>query len=209
MADVVISYSRLDQERVRPLAERLMSMGYTVGWDQSERRRQVNVDERAREVDAARAIIAVWSVNARDALHVYAEAAHGFDAGKLLQVVIDPVSPPAPFGGGAVANLTGAGEWSALEHRLSQLVRNPQGEARAAKPRLGLAPMLAAAGAPKLVTIAAIAALAAYAGALNAAFAGAMGPAQLQIVLAGVLAVGGACAGLAALRLSAIVRAGG
>ncbi len=209
MADVVISCSRLDEERVRPLAERLVSMGYTVAWDKSERTRQMNFDERARELDMARAIIAVWSVNARDALHVYGEAAHGFDAGKLIQVIIDPITPPAPFGSADVANLIGTGEWSALEHRLSQLVRAPQDESPAASPRLGLAPVPPAAGAPKLVTIATVAALAAYTGALSAAFDGIMSPPQLQIVLAGVLVVGGACAGVAALRLASATRAGG
>jgi hypothetical protein len=64
-------------------------------------------------------------------------------------------------------------------------------------------------GTPKLLTVAATAALVAYAGAVSAAFNGVMSPDQLQAAMFGVLGVGGVCAALTALRLRAVRRAGG
>lgn len=209
MADVFISCSRLDHERVTPIAARLNSLGYSVWWDQPERARQASIDERERELVAARAVLVMWSAGARDAPQVQAEAAHALDAGKLLQVKLDPVALPPPFNSKPAADMTGAGEWGPLEHALSQMAR--KGETSAAPERLGvgLAPLLSATGSPKLVTFAAIAALAAYAGALGASVNGAMSPDQLQIALAGVFGVAGACTALCAHRFFAIARAGG
>ena len=52
MADVFISYSRLDHERVKPLADRLTSLGYSIWWDKHLRAGQVFVDEIERQLDA-------------------------------------------------------------------------------------------------------------------------------------------------------------
>jgi hypothetical protein len=70
-------------------------------------------------------------------------------------------------------------------------------------------PVLAVTGAPKLVTVALTASLAAHAGAVGAAWNGVMSLGQLQAALIGVLAVAGACAALSALRLVLSVRADG
>lgn len=209
MADVFISCSRLDQERASPLVARLASLGYSVWWDKPERTRQASIDERERELVAARAVLVMWSEGARDAPHVQAEAAHALDAGKLLQARLDPVALPPPFNAKRAADLTGAGEWGPLEHALEQMAR--KGETSAAPERLGvgLLPVVSAAGSPKLVTVAAIAALIAYAGALSASLNGVMSPDQLQIALAGVFGVSGACVALCAHRFFAIARAGG
>ncbi len=207
MADVFISYSQLDRERVGPLAERLASLGYSVWWDKPEHARQVTVDERGRALEAARAVLVVWSMNGRNAAEVHADAALALDSGKLLQLKIEPTALPPPFDAIAVADMTGVGEWGPLEHELARLVKN--GESNAAGPRaaLGPAPTIAAAGSPKLVAVAVITMLAAFAGALSASFNGVMTPSQLQIALVGMLGVAGACAGLCAHRLLTIVRA--
>lgn len=205
MADVFISYSRLDRERVKPLAERLGSLGYSVWWGQSERPRQGLIDERDRALDSARAVLAVWSSNGRNAAEVHAEAALARDLGKLLQVKLDDVAPPVPFDGSEAADLTGS-EWGPLEHALSHLVKN--GESAAAPQfDLGLAPTISAAGTPKLVTFAAAAVLTAFAGVLGATFNGVMTPEQSQVVLVGILAVAGLCVGLGAQRLFSLSRA--
>jgi hypothetical protein len=207
VADVFISYSQLDRERVKPLAERLASLGYSVWWDKPERARQASVDERGRAFDAARAVLVVWSLNGRDAMEVHADAAHALDCGKLLQLKIEPVAPPPPFDAIPVADMTGAGAWGPLEHAISRLVKNGENNAPAARPRLGPAPMIAATGSPKLVAIAVTAVLAAFAGAVGASFNGVMTPSQLQIALVGMLGVAGACVGLSAHRLFTILRA--
>jgi hypothetical protein len=206
VADVFITCSRLDRERVRPLAERLISLGFTVKWDKSERGHQDGIDER--ELEAASAVLAVWSLAARDAAQVHAEAAYALDAGKLIQARLDPAAPPAPFDIIDAADMTAPGAWGPLEQALAQLVR--QGQQTTPSPAvLGPLSTLAAAGSPKLVTVAITAALAAYAGALKAAFDGLMSGEQLQILLTGVAGVAAACAALSAYRLFSIARADG
>ncbi len=207
MADVFISYSQLDRERVKPRAERLASLGYSVWWDKPERARQASVDERERAFDAARAVLVVWSMNGRDAMEVHADAAHALDCGKLLQLKIEPVALPPPFDAIPVADMTGAGEWGPLEQAISRLVKNRENSAPAGRAKLGPAPMIAATGSPRLVAIAVTAVLAAFAGAVGASFNGVMTPAQLQIALVGMLGVAGACVGLSAHRLFTIIRA--
>jgi hypothetical protein len=207
VADIFISYSQLDRERVRPFADRLASLGYSVWWDKPERARQASVDERERAFDAARAVLVVWSTNGRDAMEVHADAAHALDTGKLLQLKIEPVAPPPPFDAIHVADMTGAREWGPLEHALARLVKNGESNAQAPRAALGPAPMIAATGSPKLVAIAVTAVLAAFAVAVGASFNGVMTPSQLQIALVGMLGVAGACAGLSAHRLFTIIRA--
>ena len=82
MADVFISYSRLDHERVKPIADRVVSLGYSIWWDRRLRPGQVFVDEIERELDGARAVLTAWSSNARNSTWVYAESSRGLDAGK-------------------------------------------------------------------------------------------------------------------------------
>lgn len=209
MADVFISYSRLDHERVKPIADRLSSLGYSVWWDKQLRAGQVLVDEIERELDAARVVLTAWSHNARNSTWVYAESSRGLDAGKFLQLKLDNVAPPLPFDAVHVADMTGAGEWGVLEDSLSKLVRGGDADIEHRALGVGLLATAPAAGAPKLVTIAITATLAAYAGAVMATFNGVMSAAQLQIALIGMLAVSGACALLSAHRLLTVTRAGG
>jgi hypothetical protein len=206
VADVFISYSRLDQERVKRIAERLLSLGYSVSWDKSERARQGFIDERTSDLEAARAVLAVWSVDGGNSSQLHAAAAYAFDAGKLLQVRLDATPPPAPFDSAAVFDMSGTVEWGEVEHALAQLVRNGE-SAPAQRTPMGLMATIAAAGSPKLVSVAMIAALTAYAGALSAAFNGVMSADQLQIAIVGMIGVAGACAGLSLYRYRSITRA--
>ncbi|MGD9980257.1 MAG: toll/interleukin-1 receptor domain-containing protein [Hyphomonadaceae bacterium] len=211
MADVFISYSRLDHDSVQPIADRLGSLGYSVWWDKHLRSGQAFVDEIERELDSARAVIAVWSANARHSTWVYAEASRALDANKFLQLRLDDAPLPPPFEALQIADMSsGKSEWGKLEAALTQVVR----DRRPPPPvvRLAQAGALSTppqAGTPKLLTVAATAALVAYAGAVSAAFNGVMSPDQLQTAMFGVLGVGGVCALLSALRLRAVRRAGG
>ena len=212
MADVFISYSRLDHERVKPIADRLNSLGYTIWWDRQLRAGQVFVDEIERELDAAKAVLTAWSHNARNSTWVYAESSRGLDAKKFVQLRLDNVQPPLPFDALHIADMSNerAGEWGPLEHRLTQIARD-----RAAPepireiPAIGALATAAPAGSPKLLTLATGATLAAYASALAATYNGVMSPEQFQVALVGMIGVGGACAALSAHRLVSITRAGG
>lgn len=199
VADIFIAHSRLDEDRALPVAERLISLGYSVA-----RAEKGAVSEA--ELDAARAVLVLWSRNARNSAWVCAEAAYALDQGKLLQAHLDPLAAPTPFNAMATADLAGErGEWGALEDRLSRLVRGVGEKIEA--PAVRSAPIWAA-GSPGLSLAALAAALAVHAGAFSAALSGAMTPAQVQVALWGALAIACLCAILASLRLAAALRAG-
>lgn len=211
MADVFISYSRLDHDRVQPIADRLGSLGYSIWWDRHLRAGQVFVDEIERQLDSARAVLTAWSTNARNSTWVYAESARGLDNNKFLQLRLDDVQLPLPFDALQVADMSGGrSEWGPLEDSLARTVREgrpPEPARRVRNP--GPLSTPAPAGAPKLITTATTATLVAYAGAVSATYNGVMTPDQLQVALLGMMGVGGVSAALTANRLLAVRRAGG
>ncbi|MEZ5955786.1 MAG: toll/interleukin-1 receptor domain-containing protein [Hyphomonadaceae bacterium] len=207
MADVFISCSRLDRDRVTHIAERLSSLGYSVWWDNREG--QARFDEVVRQHADARAIVTVWSDNARNASSVIAQSAQALDDEKLLQMRIDDVRLPAPFDDLKIAELhSGKSEWGMLEAALAGLVRDarplePVDHRTVLQARPNLAPM------PRVLLATVTATFFAFAGALIAAFNGVMRTDQLQLAMIGVLVVGALCALVAAQRLLTIRRAGG
>lgn len=205
VADIFIACSRLDLDRVKPISDRLSSLGYSLWCDNGAA--LAHPDEVDRELEAAKAVLAVWSANAANAVSVIAQASDGLDANKLLQMRIENAPPPAPFDAIATADVSG-GEWGVLEDALTRLVRN--GEAPAHETRApGLMAHAPAAGAPLLLTIALVTVLAAFTGAVTATFNDVMSVGQLQIALIGVLGVAGACAALIVHRFTTLTRAEG
>ena len=207
MADVFISCSRLDRDRVTPIAERLSSLGYSVWWDGREG--QARFDEIERQYADARALVTIWSDNARNASWVIAQSAQALDDEKLLQMRIDDVRLPAPFDDLKIAELhSGKSEWGMLEAALAGLVRDsrplePVDHRTVQQARPNLVAM------PRMLLVAVTGALVAFAGALTATFNGVMRTDQLQLALIGVLVVGALCALVAGQRLFTIRRAGG
>lgn len=203
MADVFLSSSALDADRVKPIAERLQSLGYVVC------RRDVESDAAADELDVARAVLVIWSRNAANSPRVQSEAAFAFDHEKLMQLRLDESAAPYPFDALGVADMSpGKSEWGPLEAGLQRLVRDGKAPECEAAPNLGLLATPSATGAPKLLLLALAAILAAYAGAVMAALNHAMPVAQLQLALIGVIFVAGACAALSAHRFILVRRAG-
>jgi hypothetical protein len=211
VADVFISYSRLDHERVRPIADRLTQQGYSIWWDKDLRAGQRFVDEIERQLDLARAVLTAWSHNARNSTWVYAESSRGLDARKFVQVRLDAVQLPLPFDALQVCEVTQRrNEWDRLEGALTKLLRGGgQPEPVRRVPNLGPLATPAVAGSPKLLSAATTATLLAYAGALAATDKGAISPEELQLALTGMMGVAGASSVLTAQRLLAIARAGG
>lgn len=210
MADIFVSYSRLDQERVQPIVERLQSLGFSVWWDPHVRTDDAFPEELQTQLDGAKAVLTVWTENARNAIWACAEAASALDQRKLLQLRLDNVDVPPPFDALAIADMRGRGEWGPIEAALARMVR--EGEVIEPEKKLaGFGPFStpAAAGAPKLSLAAQVAALAAFAGAMSAALNGLMPISPLQIALTGVLAVSITCALLSFYRLRTVKRAGG
>lgn len=180
MADVFISCSRLDRDRVLPIAERLSSLGYSVWW---ERDGQARVDEIERQFADAKAIVTVWSDSARTSSWVLAQSAQALDEEKLLQMRIDDVRLPAPFEDLKVAELhSGKSEWGMLEAALAGLVRDARPlDAIDHRAVQGAQPNLAP--APRALLAAITTSLVAFTGAVTATYNGVMRTDQLQLAM--------------------------
>jgi hypothetical protein len=210
LADVFISYSRLDEARVQPIAERLNSLGYSVWRQPSARFDRNEIELLEREMENAKAVLAVWSGRARNATWVYAASAWALEDEKLLQLRLDDVRLPQPFDALQVADVGGdRSEWGKLEGALARLVR----ERRAPDPiELVRAPrrlLPAACGSALAVTLGATLTLAAAALATGLALNSVLTPDQLQRAAASALGVAGLCAAFSALHYWRLRRTGG
>ncbi|MEL6317543.1 MAG: toll/interleukin-1 receptor domain-containing protein, partial [Pseudomonadota bacterium] len=94
MADVFISYARADEAFAERLAKRLEALGLSVWWD----RRLLPGDdwELAIEeaIDAAKAVIVIWSQESVRSKPVRAEARRADRRDKLVPIAIETVEPP-------------------------------------------------------------------------------------------------------------------
>ena len=97
MADVFVSYSRKNRDRVELISGGLAESGYSLWWDE----RLAASDDYAllieSEIDAAPCVVVAWSASARQSLWVRAEANEALDAGKLVQISLDQAKLPLPF----------------------------------------------------------------------------------------------------------------
>jgi len=98
MADIFISYKKEDAGRVVRIVEGLRAEGFTVWWDHGIAPGTSWDQEIQRELDAAKAVVAVWSDDSIDAPWVKEEANVGKSRGALVPVRIDDVEPPLGFG---------------------------------------------------------------------------------------------------------------
>jgi hypothetical protein len=108
MADIFISYSREDRDRVRPIVEGLQQQGWDVWWDPSIPLRGQN-DDMDRMLGSAGAVLVIWSASSRGSEYVRSEAAAGLYKNKLIQARIDTSAPPRPFD---QVDVTDLGAWS-------------------------------------------------------------------------------------------------
>ena len=92
-----LSYSRADKERAQRLADALTGAGYTLWWDALiEGGAQFDSSIRA-ALDAADAVIVLWSRNSIDSDWVRDEAALGRDRRRLVPLSLDGSVPPLGF----------------------------------------------------------------------------------------------------------------
>lgn len=98
MADVFISYSSEDRDRVRPLAQALEAKGLSVWWDRALAAGDDYSQVIQKALDEARAVIVVWSRNSVDSPWVRDEAARARDTKRLTPILLDRVSIPMGFG---------------------------------------------------------------------------------------------------------------
>ena len=92
MADIFISYSRNDRDRVRYIANAFEAEGFDVWWDPEippgESFSRV-IDQQLKE---SKCIVAVWSNSSIDSNWVQEEADDGMMRNTLIPVMIDEVA---------------------------------------------------------------------------------------------------------------------
>lgn len=107
MADIFISYAREDREAVEKLAGLIEAAGLSCWWD-----RQLAAGARYREkteieLNAAKAVLVVWTKHSVGSHWVADEATAAVEAGKLAPISLDGALPPLGFRQFQVIDFTG------------------------------------------------------------------------------------------------------
>lgn len=88
MADIFISYSSEDRDRVIPLVKALKDRGWSVWWDRDLPLTSPFDDVIRVELRSARCVVALWSENSVNSLYVKGEARDAMRLNKLISVFI-------------------------------------------------------------------------------------------------------------------------
>ena len=110
MADIFISYSRQDKARVAPLVAALEAEGWSVWWDPEIAPGEEFDGLISRELDAARSLVVVWTVQSVDSRWVRGEARDAADRGVLVPVRLDNARLPIDFRAVHTTDLDGWGD---------------------------------------------------------------------------------------------------
>ena len=94
MADVFVSYARADRDRVAPLVAAIVAKGWSVWWDPEITPGQEFDDQIDAEIDAAKAVMVVWTPNSVGSRWVRGEAREAADRGILVPVRFDNARLP-------------------------------------------------------------------------------------------------------------------
>jgi adenylate cyclase len=94
MADVFVSYARSDKARVAPLVAAIEAKGWTVWWDPEITPGQEFDDQIDAEIDAARAVLVVWSPLSVTSRWVRGEAREAAERGILVPVRFEQARLP-------------------------------------------------------------------------------------------------------------------
>jgi TIR domain len=101
MADIFVSYSKIDHALASNLSAFLQAEGWSVWWDKSLGAADLYRDEIIKQLVAARAVITIWTPNSIKSDWVRAEAGAAKKDGKLIPVKTPEVGYadiPLPFG---------------------------------------------------------------------------------------------------------------
>ena len=144
MADVFVSYSRANRDRIVAVSDNLEESGYSVWWD----RALAPGDDYAllieQQIDAAPCVVVAWSETARQSLWVRAEANEALDAGKLVQINLDRTRLPLPFSALNFVDFSAWGGirsdecWTTLDGRVRRRLNGEWVDAHEPKPWPGL-----------------------------------------------------------------------
>ena len=107
MSDVFLSYASEDRERAAQVAAVLGQQGWSVWWDRKIIAGQAFDQAIERELEAARAVVVLWSAHAIASEWVKNEAAVAAERGVLVPALIDSVKLPLEFRRRQTADLVG------------------------------------------------------------------------------------------------------
>ena len=94
MADIFVSYSRTDRARVAALVAAIEAQGWTVWWDSAINTGQEFDSQIESELEAAHAVIVVWTQTSVASRWVRGEAREAADRGILVPVRFDGAKLP-------------------------------------------------------------------------------------------------------------------
>ncbi len=97
MSDVFISYASADRSFVESLAGKIQKAGYSVWWDQAIIAGSQFPIEIERELNAAAAVVVVWSAESVKSLWVRNEAEVAAKRNVLVPLRRDHIEPPLPY----------------------------------------------------------------------------------------------------------------
>jgi adenylate cyclase len=109
MADIFVSYSRQDKDRVAPLVAALEAEGWSVWWDPEITPGEEFDSLISRELESARTLVVVWTPQSVDSRWVRGEARDAADRGVLVPVRFDNARLPIDFRAVHTTDLDGWG----------------------------------------------------------------------------------------------------
>lgn len=141
MADVFLSYARPSLKRARRIADCLRTVGYSVWFDESLPAHRAYADVIAEELDAAAAVLVLWSKDAAASHWVRSEANRARETGRLVQLRLDDARLPMPFDQVQCADLRGwtgdcqAPNWLVVAASIAALASGDASAPLAAQPQ--------------------------------------------------------------------------
>jgi len=123
MADIFISFTHKDEERVQHLVRALEELGWSVFWDRHIPAGKTWRSYIGQALNEARCVVVAWSRHSIDSQWVAEEADEGQKRGILVPVLLDAVEPPIGFRSIQAGNLV---EWvpGRPSSRFEQLTRD-------------------------------------------------------------------------------------
>jgi adenylate cyclase len=116
LADIFVSYSRQDRDRVAPIVAALEAEGWSVWWDPEISPGEEFDSLISRELDEAKSLIVVWSPRSVDSRWVRGEARDAADRGVLVPVRFENARLPIDF---RALHTTDLDDWNGDPHSLS------------------------------------------------------------------------------------------
>ena len=141
MSDVFISYARSSEEQAKQVEQALRDAGYAVWRDSELPAHRTYAEVIEERLKLAKAVVALWSVDAAKSQWVRAEADTARELGTLVQGSVDGTMPPIPFNQIQCADLQGwygeAGHpgWSKLNASIAALAGRLAEAEQSLKPR--------------------------------------------------------------------------